>query len=315
MNLLYDSGRKVLDVIKRLRTSGIVLSGWGQHHKWYNKLKRVYRKTSEIHRKKGANYKERLKEAAQEYLQVSVDLLVKILLSKEELYAYIASGDASIKDVQLVEDLEYYLKMLVKHRDLMKRRIMEGESIPHEEKIFSVFEPHTEWNVKGKLNKGVELGRNTSIVTDQYQFILLSRIHENQVDKSLTIEIGRSVHEHYAEPGTHLQSISFDRNYYSRPAVKALSKLYDEVILPKPGKKSAAQSTLESSQGFVQKRKSHSGVEANINKLEHTSLDKCRDKGQEGFKRYVAYGVLAYNLHQFGRIVLELRKKERSAKE
>jgi len=34
-------------------------------------------------------------------------------------------------------------------------------------------------------------------------------------------------------------------------------------------------------------------------------LDKVPDKKIEGFKRYVALGVLAYNLKRLGKIVLE----------
>ncbi|MEM6316981.1 MAG: hypothetical protein AAF960_04885 [Bacteroidota bacterium] len=36
--------------------------------------------------------------------------------------------------------------------------------------------------------------------------------------------------------------------------------------------------------------------ETNISQLEHFGLDSCRDKGIKGFKCYVAYSVLAYNL-------------------
>jgi IS5 family transposase len=38
-------------------------------------------------------------------------------------------------------------------------------------------------------------------------------------------------------------------------------------------------------------------------------LDRCPDKGLHGFKRYVGFGVLAYNLHKIGRRLLERRPR------
>ena len=52
--------------------------------------------------------------------------------------------------------------MVEKHIDLVSRRILKGEEIPHDEKVFSVFEPHTEWISKGKRNPFVELGLRTT---------------------------------------------------------------------------------------------------------------------------------------------------------
>jgi hypothetical protein len=202
--------------------------------------------------------------------------------------------------------------MLEKHRDLLHRRIILKEKIPHGEKVFSIFEPHTEWNNKGKLHKGVELGHNTLIATDQYQFILYHEVFEHQVDKSRTIAIGRNIADKYKGAGYHLSSISFDRNFFSFNAKKELNKLFDLVILPKPGKKSQAQIEEESADNFVKKRKGHSAVESNINELEHHGLSKCRDKGIDGFKRYVAYGVLAYNLHRMGRILVQMEREKNS---
>ena len=49
--------------------------------------------------------------------------------------------------------------MLVKHIDLVERRIIKGETIAHNEKLFSIFETYTEWITKGKQNPSVELGK------------------------------------------------------------------------------------------------------------------------------------------------------------
>ena len=53
---------------------------------------------------------------------------------------------------------------------------MRDETIPHEEKVFSIFEEHTRWVSKGKAGTPVELGVPVALIEDQYQFILHHRI-------------------------------------------------------------------------------------------------------------------------------------------
>jgi len=93
------------------------------------------------------------------------------------------------------------------------------------------------------------------------------------------------------------------------PNYENLQRYAHQVILPKKGKKNAEELERESQKSFTKKRHKHSAVEANINQLEHHGLDKCPDRGLKGFKRYAALGVLAYNLHRLGKILLEKDKK------
>ena len=173
--------------------------------------------------------------------------------------------------------------------------------------MVSIFEPHTEWLNKGKVYKNVELGLNTLIATDQYQFILQHNVMQNQVDVHMTIPVSNTISKKYNK-GYELWSISFDRNFFSQNAKQVVGKLFENVILPKPGKKSNHQQEEESSKTFSTLRKKHSAVEANINQLEHNGLNRCPDKGIYGFRRYVALGVIAYNLHNLGKLILKHKK-------
>ena len=56
--------------------------------------------------------------------------------------------------------------------DQVERRLLQDETIPHEEKVFSIFEEHTRWISKGKAGRPVELGVPVCVIEDQYQFIL-----------------------------------------------------------------------------------------------------------------------------------------------
>ena len=73
-------------------------------------------------------------------------------------------------------------------------------------------------------------------------------------------------------------------------------------------RKTAEEAAWESEKKFVALRRAHSAVESDINALEHHGLNCCLDVGLEGYRRYVGFGVLAFNLHQIGRELLEQKR-------
>ncbi len=308
LNLLWDSGRKCYDCIDYYFSKNIVLSGWRKHQANRNKFRTAYRRVSEIHRLKGKNYDERLKVSTKKYLARASTLSQKVHRSIKELYTLLAAGKLSLMQTLRIELLKYYLEMLDKHIDLVERRILQGEKIPHKEKVFSIFEPHTEWINKGKLHKKPELGHNVAVATDQYQFIVDYEVMVQQSDPEMGMLLGLRMIEHFR--GLHkIYSISFDRGFYSSLLKNTLSKEVGKVIMPKRGKKSEKQKEEESEECFVKLRKEHSAVESNINQLEHNGLDRCPDQGIEGFKKYVGLGVLAYNLHHLGKLLIKQRQQ------
>ena len=131
-------------------------------------------------------------------------------------------------------------------------------------------------------------------------------ILHNQVDMGQSVSVADRLVGRYGVG--RIESMSFDKGF-TREADKELLDLYiPVVVMPKRGKKNAAQSAEESAARFVGLRHEHSGVESAINALEHHGLDRCRDVGKEGYARYVWMGVLAYNLHFIGRRLQEKRR-------
>lgn len=300
INLLWDSARKCLDTIEWIMED-YILPGWRKIHYWRKVVKRAYRRTANIHQKKGKDYKERLEKAAEDYLRHGRELSRRVGQSQEDLLP-LAMSDIGL--TASLEALAYYHQMLEKHIDLLERRVLQGEVIPHEEKVFSIFEPHVEWIQKGKQNQKVELGHNALITTDQYHFIVDHEVLVGQGDKAQPIPLARRLKKRFAE-GYSLKSISFDRGFFTALAKQALEKDFDEVIMPAKGPKTPQQQAEEETRTFVALRKKHSAVESNINELEHSGANRVPDKGLPGFKKYVALGVLAYNVKRLGRIVIE----------
>ena len=99
-------------------------------------------------------------------------------------------------------------------------------------------------------------------------------------------------------------SLSFDKGF-TRTADRELLGLHvPEVVMPKRGKKNAAETERESAKKFVALRQQYSAVESEINSPENHGLNRCLDVGLKGCQRYVGYGVMSYNLHVIGRELL-----------
>jgi len=308
LNLLWDSLRKSLETIGYYQSQGIKLAGWREWRSYHKQGRSLYRTVSEIHRKKGANYQPRLRVATKRYLDFSGKVSEKLRVAVALLTQLSTSGNLTNRLHQKrLGELKHYLAMVDKHIDLVHRRIILGQTIPHSEKVFSIFEPHVEWNSKGKANCPVELGHNVVVATDQYGFILYGEVYEQTVDKQATQRIGEQLEQKHGQTNQ-LASISFDKNFYSAAAETSLEKRFAIVVLPKAGKPSKKQLAKEENTDYRQVKLEHSKIEGNINELEHHGLGLCRDKGIQGFKRYVAYGMLSYNLTKLGRMLIQVER-------
>ncbi len=307
LNLLYDSLRKGLDMVKKLKESSDI-KGWRKIKSIYSTTKSLYRQASQqVFRNNGKNEKQK-KQAVQNYLQQSAILQQRF----EELIKMPPAGDAIIV-LALIVALERYNDYAKKFSDQINRRLLQGQAIEASEKIYSIFEEHTEWITKGKLNKKVELGHLLLITTDQHHLIVDYKIMEGQRDASQVLPLKERIQKNY--PNKKVLSHSFDKGFYSSGNFDALKQDYTEqAILPKRGRINKADKERESAKTFKQLRHAHSAIESNINMLEHHGLNRCADKGLKGYKRNVGLSVLAYNLHIIGNVLKkqEIEKEKKS---
>ena len=216
--------------------------------------------------------------------------------------------------IGLVTQLKRYNEFVKKFTNQIERRLLNGEAIAPDEKIFSIFEDHTEWITKGKLNKKVELGHLLLITTDQHHFIVDYKIMEKQKDASQVKDLQERLDKKYN--GKVIYSHSFDKGFWSKDNYQTLQESKTEhVILPKKGKLNKEEKEREGSKTFKKLRHAHSAVESNINMLEHHGLNRCFDKGLHGFKRCVGLSIVAYNLHQLGNVLLEKEREQERRKQ
>ncbi len=102
-----------------------------------------------------------------------------------------------------------------------------------------------------------------------------------------------------------IESLSFDRGFHSPQNQIELEQIVDHLCLPKPGYKQAARQEQEADQEFRASKKRHSGIESAIGGLQSgNGLKRCRDRGEEGFERYIGLGILGRNLQTLGKLVI-----------
>jgi len=314
-NLLYDAMRKMISLIA-VMCSEIGITQWRQSHHYILKIRRLLRNLERLKRStskdeaKKAQREAQIIEAHEHYIQVCEGLVSRV----SETIAIIREMSlvSFTQDVRL-NGIEEYINHARRQIDQIRRRVVFGETIPHAEKVFSIFEPHTEWISKGKAGVPQELGLKVCVLKDQHGFILHHRVMLRQTDEKLTVTMVQEAKCRFPD----LISCSFDKGFYTATNRKELGKMLDLVVLPKKGKLSAMDREIEHGEEFVTHRRAHSAVESSINALENHGLDRCLDHGLRGFERYVSLAVVARNIQILGHLIqqkeLKRQKRRRAA--
>ena len=306
INLLFDATRKTIEECTRLCQERD-LTGWRQSRHNIKTLKRQYRiiqslkrSTSKDEDKRQAR-EETLKAEHQSYLDQAEEFLNRARTTRQ-----ILSSQPGLIPVFL-GDLDGYIAHADRQIDQIRRRVIKGESIPHGEKVFSIFQPHTEWISKGKAGVPVELGLRVCVLEDRNRFILHHRVMAQETDDQVAIAMVKAAKERF--PG--LSLCSFDKGFHTPDNQRELKSELATVVLPKKGRLSVVDRERESAPEFVAARRQHSAVESAINALGVHGLDLCRDHGLDGIKRYVALAVVARNIQRLGAVVRNMAATKR----
>ena len=304
INLLLDAVRKVIELTARLcNAHGI--DGWRQSGHNLNKTKKLYRRAQRLKASnspdeaKKSKQQEIIKEAYLAYLEVAQQFIERAQASIALLEQ---KGCCELLELLTISS---YIGHGQRQIDQIKRRVVLGEVIPHNEKVFSIFEEHTEWIRKGKAGVPQELGLKVCIVEDQHRFILHHRVMEKETDDQIAVTITQEARQRFPD----LNSCSYDKGFHNATNRGELETILDRVVLPKKGKLSQQDKEREHSPEFIQERRRHSGIESAINAVENHGLDRCLDHGLEGFTRYVALAVVARNMQVLGRILQQKKLK------
>jgi IS5 family transposase len=296
-NLLWDCVRKCLDTVSGFLDKYDNIEGWRKIANWRQEAKGLMREFGKACSSGGKNKEKRIKNACVKYLAKTRALMSK--LSKDAPTLPLNDfGDLAAHYV-----LEHFMVLMDKHIDLLHRRVINGEAIPHCEKMFSVFEEYTEMVKKGKLHPNVELGKKLAITTDQFNLIVDYQIMEDEQDRDIVIKLADRVLSQ-----NKIGSWSFDKGFWGKDNKALLQLEVATVVMPKLGKRNEQETQEEHSPTFKRLKNKHSAIESNINELENRGLDRCPDRGYHHYKSYIGLGVCAYNLKKIGKAILDQQR-------
>ena len=280
------------------------VGGWRKHVSWKKEIKIARRVFEKAASGGGAHKAERVEATVRIYLDTAAALEEKI----NTTIIVLRSRELTLTESVRLQQADYFHTHLIRHMDRLERRVLRGETIPHEEKVFSLFEEHTGLIKKGKVMPPVEFGHRLLISTEQHGLIVDYKIMGPGSETAVAVPNADRLLERFGAGS--IRSLSFDKGFSSEGDREVISLYIAEVIMPKKGRKNQADQERESTPRWKKLKNRNSAVESNINSLEHHGLNRCPDKGLAGYHRYAGFGILAYNLHKIGAKLLANQSHE-----
>ena len=301
--LILDGVRKFVPICIEL-SAMLNVSGWRQTKHLGKKIKQLAQNIGRVSASKEPGKKEVLRALYAQLLERTSQLIerAKTLVETAEVEG---TTPASL---QLSCALEHWLSLTEQVCDTATRRVLKGETVPNSEKLFSLFETHTQLYRRGKAAMPNQFGRMVLVFEDNAGFI--SHYHlmdRNEQDADVIVEHTRKAQRKHRGK---IESASFDRGFYSSENVDTLSDIVDITCLPPRHPKQYAQQMEKASIEFRQARERHSGVEAAIGVMQRgNGMKRCRDRTERGFERYLGLAVLGRNIHVLGKLIIAQRAK------
>lgn len=294
-SLIRDGLRKILEICSELAVGDSIL-GWRQHHHLWKRVKQLAREIDRIAAKKGPNYVVRMKEPYRELLQKATAITQRA----RELCITLTLPNATTNDVFGPNTLQAFIARTERVIDTATRRILNDETVPNSDKLFSVFEPHTQLYKRGKAGEPIQFGRQVLVFEDSAGFIVKSVVMKrDQCDSGVAIEATKAVQKLFENK---VERLSFDRGFHSPENQTELSGIIPHLCLPKPGAKQSVVQLANADDEFLAAQQNHPGVESAIGALQSgNGMERCRDRSELGFERYVSLAILGRNMHTLGR--------------
>jgi IS5 family transposase len=251
------------------------------------KMKRIM----EVARQKGEDAAEALKTTYGDLVELTNSVVERAKQMQTELTAQ--ATDAAQR---VTATLEHFIPLVEQVISQTTRRVLEGEQVPASEKVVSLFEPETAIIRKGKPGKPTEFGR--VIWLDEVEGGIISRYAVLDGNPDEKAQLPLSLDHHIAQFGQPPELLAGDRGLHSAANERyAQDHGVREVVLPKPGKKSAKRIAYEQQAWFQAGRNWRAGIEGRISGLKRRhGLDRCGYHGDAGMERWVGLGVIAHDL-------------------
>jgi len=289
-SLLADSVRVLARILSRARQ---VLDEQAELSKavFRNRtrsVRRLARQIGEAMRRRSEQAKTEGKTAYRKLIQVT-----EATIEQVQQVLPLLQKQATDQAKKLAQTLDTFIPRAQQVVTQTVRRVLQQEKVPAREKIVSIFEAHTDIIRRNKAHKPTEYGHKVWL--DEVDGGIVTRrdvLDGNPNDDRQWLP---SLDYHVERFGKAPWQASADRGVHSSyNEYQAQQRGVQRVILPKPGRRSKARRKHERQAWFKRGRKWHNGVEGRISVLKRChELNRCRDHGQEGFDKWVGWGVIA----------------------
>ncbi len=196
----------------------------------------------------------------------------------------------------IVQQINQYIDLGRRVVSQARRRVLEGERVPNEEKLFSIFEPHTELLKRGKAGKDVEFGHMIQIAQVDGKFITdYDVFNKKPIEHQL---VTRALDSHKKLFGKYPDTLAADKGYYeSMAVVQHLENKVDVVSIGKKGRRTSQETERERDPLFCLAQCFRAGVEGTISFLKRMlRLARCFNKSWEHYVSTVGQTIFAHNL-------------------
>ena len=285
-SLLWDVWRVAARMLDDARGLDPILSGIRFHT---NKIKGLHLFITRYSKSTSA----KRQRAVKENFRILIERTGRII---EQVAAFVERAErwASLELQILASGLADYLPtMQIIHRNAVRAQLR-GETVPASERVFSLFEPHTELIQRGRRGKPIEFGHKILLCQTTEKFITDYEVYEQHpADSSLTKEL---IERHEKLYGNTPDLLAADKGF--RPDAKTfaeLEELVDTLAIP-----SRLQDYADKMMVYCQAFRA--GIEGTISVLKRAfRLSRCFFEGFKGFVSAVGWGVFSHNLRILAR--------------
>jgi len=292
-SLLWDSyrtsARLLKDVSDEMRQIGLT------HRFHTKKVRKLALYISRNSGKKEKGVQQKIKSTYRKLIERA-----RWIVSVGEVATKLLSG-GNLKAMAVAAELKHYLPIEKKIIKQAERRIIMGEQVPSAEKVYSLFEEHTELIKRGKAGKPIEFGHKVLLAETGEKFIIhYETMPQQRADKEL---IEESLNAHDKVFGSRPDVLAGDKGFYeSREQIQRLSKKIETVSICKKGRRTTEEDQRENTEEFKAGQRFRAGIEGTISVLKRAfKLSKCLFKGFKNFASSVGCAVFCHNLVMLAR--------------
>lgn len=197
---------------------------------------------------------------------------------------------------RLLEEFAYYEEIGGRVVSQTRRRVMHAEKVPATEKIYSIFEPHTELLKRGRAQKPIEFGHMILIQQVEEKYITDYKVYRKRPVESDLIDPALESHCKLFESNP--ETLAADKGFYAdMPTIRELEEEIGVVSIAKKGKRTREETLRETSPEFKLGQKFRAGIEGTISCLKRAlGMTRCLNRGWEHFASTVGMTIFTHNL-------------------